>query len=224
MRTFFLFVLLNYILRNPLLALLIVGVIFYFVEARRSGRYFNPGKFLSKKSTIHELRKRTDVNPHDVDAHNDLGRLLLEEGRSDEAIAHLRTAIERMDESPETNYYLGLALLNGKDPEEGVGYVKRSIELNPRFLYGEPHVALSRHFLATECPDLAVETAKAAVDLNTSSVEGWYLLGNAYAQTGEQEDAARSYAQAQEAFTHLPKYLRLPNRKWRKLAKKASKA
>ena len=45
MRTFFLFYLFSYLLRNPLLALIIVGAIIYFSEARYSGRYFNPASY-----------------------------------------------------------------------------------------------------------------------------------------------------------------------------------
>ena len=223
MRTFFLFFLLNSLLRNPLLALLAVAAVFYFAEARYRGRYFNPGKVFSKKSTIRELERRIQVNPHDVDARNDLGRLLVDDGRAAEARKQLEAAIGRMSESPETHYYLGLSQIETGSSDKGVGNIEKALEIKPSFLYGEPHVALARHFLGTGDARRAGEQAEAAVRTNTSSVEGWFLLGQARRGLGQNDGARKAYQQAEEAFAQLPKYLRMANRSWRSQARRAAK-
>jgi len=224
LRTFFLFVLLNSLLRNPLLALIAVGAVLYFVEARYRGRYFNPGKVFYKKSTIRELQRRVQVNPHDVEARNDLGRLLVEEGRDGEAREQLEAAIRRMSESPETHYYLGVSQLRTGSAEQGVANIEKALEIKPAFLYGEPHVALARHFLDRRDYQRAAEQAEAAVKTNTSSVEGWFLLGSARQGLGRTESAREAYRNAEEAFTQLPKYLRMANRSWRSRARRAAKS
>jgi len=224
LRTFFLFYLLASLFRNPLLALLVVGAVLYFSEARYSGRYFNPARTVSKRRVIGELERRIRTNPYDADARNDLGRLLCEEGRSAEALEHLEKAIERMNESAETHYFLGRSLLETGHGEQGVSHIQEALRISPNFAYGEPWVTLARHYLKSSKPVDAVEAAKHAVRTNTSSVEGWVLLGKAHEALGQRDDAAAAYASAMEAFTDLPRYLKLSNRRWRSRARAAARA
>ncbi len=224
MRTFFLFYLLSYLLGNPLLALVVVGLIFYFGEARYRGRYFNPAKFASKRRTITELQQRLSINEHDAEAHNDVGRLLVDASRANEAMPHLERAIARMPDSAETNYYYGLCLLDAGRVEEGRKHVERCLEINPRFRYGDPHLALARSELAGGRAAQAAEKAALATRLNTSSIEGWVLLGQAKETAAETTSARAAYDSAVEAYGHLPRYLRLPNRRWLRAAKKARRS
>ena len=221
MRSFFLFYLLSSLFRSPLLALVVVGLIFYFGEARYSGRYFSPAKFVSKKRTITELEQRLVMNEHDMDAHNDIGRLLVDAGRGREALVHLERAIGRMQDSAETSYYYGLCLLETGRRQEGEAQIKRALEINPRFAYGDPHLALARSGLEAGRAHEAAEEAANATRLNTSSVEGWVLLGRARQAAGDDDGTLAAYDSALEAFSCLPRYLRLPNRRHLREAKKA---
>lgn len=221
MRTFFLFYLLSSLFHSPLLALLVVGAVIYFSEARYRGRYFNPGSFMNQRNTLRELARSLEINDHDVAAHNDLGRLLADQGKYQEAAEHMAKAIRRMDESPETNYYHGLCLLKTGHAQEGREFIRAALKINPRFLYGTPQVVLARDLLEHGDYDEAVTWAEAAVKLNTSSVEGFVVLGDARARVGDQAGAIEAYKGAIEAYRHLPHYLRLANRRWVKQAKKA---
>jgi len=224
LRTFFLFYLLSWLLRNPLLALVIVGVIFYFSEARYSGRYFNPTSFYTKRHAIGELRQTLTVNEHDAGARNDLGRLLADDAKFAEALPHMELAIKRMEESAETNYYYGLCLLNTGDADGGERFMKRSLEISPRFLYGEPQVVLARHCLGAGRDDEALAWAREAVKINTSSVEGWVLVGDAERTAGRTDEARAGYTAALEAYDHVPRYLRVAARKPRAEAKRGLKS
>ena len=222
MRTFFLFYVLSYLLRNPLLALVIVGVIFYLGEARYRGRWFDPSRLLKRRQAISSLRSTLAVNEHDVGAHSDLGRMLVQEGKLDDALPHLERAIARMEESPETNYYLGLCQLGTGSKKEGQHHIERALEINPRFLYGEPQVVLARHNLAEGRAEESCRWAREAVKLNTSSVEGWVVRGEAEQACGRAAEATAAYQSARDAYRHLPGYLKLPNRKWLAEAKRAA--
>ena len=223
MRTFFLFYLLSWLLGNPLLALILVAALFYFGEARLSGRYFNPAKFVTKRQTIADLKRRLSINDHDVASHNDLGRLLADDGRFDQALPHLHRAVSRMEESAETNYYLGLAMMETGDSQAGIEHIEKALSINPRFLYGEPYLALARHHSVQGRHREALEEAMDAVSLNTSSIEGWVLVGKANSELGEQSAAADAFAEAKKAFAHLPRYLKLPNRRWLREAKREAR-
>ncbi len=223
MRTFFLFYIINSFVRSPLLAVAIVIAIFYLGEARYTGRYFNPANFMKRRSAIGELRQAIADNDHDVASHNDLGRLLADAGKFDEAAVHMRKAITRMEESPETNFYHGLCLLRTGSPEEGRRFIQQSLTLNPRYDYGTPQIALAREAYERGDHHVALDWAQRAVKLNTSSVEGWVVAGEAQLANGNTAAASDAFARAQSAYNDLPHYLKLAAKKWLKEAKRAAK-
>ena len=196
LRTFFLFYFLTYLLRNPLLALLIAFAVVYLAEARYSGRFFNPGSFYSKRRTIHELERTLTINEHDAAARNDVGRLLVDEGRYAEARDHLARAIQRMDDSAETQYFYGIALVKTGQAQEGIEHVLRALEISPRFLYGEPQLALARCHLEDGDAAQAEKRAGEAVKINTSSVEGWVIRGRARERLGDPTGARDAWSSA----------------------------
>jgi len=219
-RTFFLFYIVNSFLRSPLLALAVVLAVVYLSEARVSGRYFNPLAFARRRSAVQELRQAIADNDYDVASHNDLGRLLADAGKFDEAAAHMAKAIERMEESPETNFYHGLCLLHTGKPAEGSAFVERCLEINPRYGYGKPQLVLGRHALENGDRKRALEWAERAVKLNTSSVEGWVLAGEARLAEGDSKAATEAFERAKTAYRDLPHYLKLSEKKWLKVAKR----
>ena len=224
MRTFFLYILFANLLQNPLLALLLVGAVLYFSEARFSGRYFNPAKIFTTKQTIAELQKEIAVNEHNVAAQNDLGRILVENGKPAEGREHLRLALARMDDTAETQFFYGMACLKTGHEEEGRKHIEQAVEIDSRFLYGRPQTELARHELENSRFQQAIDWAERAVKINTSSVEAWLLLGQARQQSGATEKARDAYERAIAAHADLPRYLKLPNRKWLKEAKRAAKS
>jgi tetratricopeptide (TPR) repeat protein len=222
-RSFFLFIVLSRVLGNPLIALVVVAAVAYAIDARWNGRWFDPRGLFRRRQAIHELRQTIERNEHDAAAHNDLGRILAQQGRYEAALPHLERAIRRMEEAPETNFYYGLCLLNTGRREEGERSIRRSLEINPRFLYGEPQTVLARTRLEHRDADGAQRWAREAVKLNTSSVEGWVLLGRAENDRGDATAARDAFAKAKDAYKHLPAYLHLPNRKWLVAAKRGER-
>ena len=214
---------LSQLLGNPLLALVVVGAIVYLADARWNGRWFVPGKFLQRRRAMNDLERTIERNEHDVGAHSDLGRILVQQGNYERALPHLERAIRRMEESPETNYYYGIALLRTGRADEGESRIRRALEINPRFLYGEPQVELARAHLERD-PQEAHRWAEQAVKLNTSSVEGWVVLAEAEGRRGDKQASHAAFEQAKSAYKQLPAYLHLPNRKWLVAAKRGARA
>jgi tetratricopeptide (TPR) repeat protein len=223
MRTFFLFYIVNFFLRNPFLAIIVVLAIVYLSEARYSGRYFNPAFFAKRRSAVQELKQAVADNDHDVASHNDLGRLLADAGGFTEAAEHMSKAIVRMEESPETNFYYGLCLLRTGNATDGRRFIEQALEINPRYSYGKPQLVLAREAFERGDNAAALDWAERAVKLNTSSVEGWVLVGEAQLATGDAQGAAQAFKRAKSAFTDLPHYLKLGEKKWLREAKRATR-
>lgn len=223
MRTFFLFFILNRLLGNPLLAIAVMLAAFWLMEAQWSGRYFNPASWFRRRSELGDLQKQVAINPHDVGAHNDIGRILVRKGKAAEGLDHLQKAIKRMDESAETHYWLGLALMETGDKTQGEAHVRQALSIDPRYAYGEPWVELARRLLADERNEEAAETARRATSINTSAVEGWVILGRAERALGNAEAASTAFAKALEAYDHLPHYLKLASRPHARAAKREAK-
>src|SRR6185503_1071624 len=155
-----------------------------------------------------DLQRTIERNEHDVGAHSDLGRILVQQGHYERALPHLERAIRRMEESPETNYYYGISLARSGRADEGERRIRRALEINARFLYGEPQVALARMHLERD-PAEAQRWAEQAVKLNTSSVEGWVVLAEAEQRRGDKRAAHAAFEQAKSAYKQLPTYLHL---------------
>jgi tetratricopeptide (TPR) repeat protein len=213
-RTFFLFYLLAFLLRSPLLALVVLLVLVYAADARWRGRWFDPARLLRRRRAIADLRRAVSINQHDAAAHNDLGRLLMQQGRFADALTHLEYAMRRMADSAETNYSYGACLLRLGRAAEGEPCIRRALEIHPRHLYGEPQTLLARHFLARSDYEQARHWAAEAVRINTSNIEGWVTLGSAERELGRRDAALKAFATARDGYHHLPRYLRLPNRRW----------
>ena len=148
MRTFFLFVLLSWVTGNPILAGAIILLILggsYLLYSRRLYRLRQGWLDLGR---IRALRAELAVNPDDAKARSDLGAILAQKGRFAEALVELEKAITRCDDLPDTNFYLGWSHLALGQLEQGRRYIVRSLELNPRFGYGEPCLRLGDFFFA----------------------------------------------------------------------------
>ncbi len=128
-----------------------------------------------------------------------------------------------MDDSAETNYFYGVALIQTGSAGEGVRHVLAALQISPRFLYGEPQLTLARHYLENDDVREAEKRAVEAVKINTSSVEGWVVLARAREKLRDEAGARQAWSSAVEAFDGLPRYLKMPARTWRNQARRALK-
>jgi len=215
---FFLFALLTWITGNPLLALLVIialalpgwwaGSRYAWRLSRRMRAWGEAGR----------LRRALAVNPHDVKARADLGVLLVRQGRFREARAELEQAMPRADDLPEAHYALGLCLLHGGEVDRGRELVERALALNPKFGYGEPYLRLGDFRAERGEWDRAAERYRQATGIHSSSVEGWFKLGQAWSQLGRPEQARAALQEAIASYRTAPWYRRAEGRPWHRRA------
>lgn len=218
MGRFFLFALLTWITGNPLLAILVLialSVPSWWAGSRWAWR-------LSRKvrawGEAGRLRRALAVNPHDAAARTELGAILVRQGRFREARAELTRAMPRVDDLPEANYSLGLCLLHDGEMEKGRELVERALALNPKFGYGEPYLRLGDFRAERGEWEQAAERYRQATAIHSSSVEGWYKLGQALDHLGKRDEARAALQEALTSYRTAPWYRRSDDRPWKRRA------
>src|SRR5574341_1709811 len=200
MGRFFLFARLTWITGNPLLALLVIialSVPGWLAGSRYAWRLHRQMRSWGEAG---RLRRELAVNPHNVKARADLGAILVRQGRFREARAELEQAMPRADDLPEANYALGLCLLHDGEVEKGRELVERALALNPKFGYGEPYLRLGDFRAARGEWDQAAERYRQATGIHSSSVEGWYKLGQSLDHLGRQDEARATLQEAVSSY------------------------
>jgi tetratricopeptide (TPR) repeat protein len=220
-RTFFLFALLAWLLDSPILAGLILLAIFGGGYLLYSRRFFRWRQGWKERGEARQLRATLAVNPEDAKAHSDLGGLLARRGRFAEALPHLEKAIARCDDVPDTNFYLGWALLKQGNLERGRGYVEAALAINPRYGYGEPHLRLGDYFFERKEYKEAIPHYEASREAHGSGLEAATKLGESYLAIGEPDNACAVLREAVTIYRTLPWFRKQEERGWARKAKAA---
>lgn len=221
MRTFFLFWLLTWLTGNPLLAGLIILLIFGGSYLLYSRRLYRLRRLWRERGLARQLQRLLAINPENAKAHSDLGGLLARRGRFADALPHLEKAIGRSDDIPDTNFFLGWTCLELGDVDRGRRYIQRSLDLNPRFGYGEPHLRLGDYFLRREDYKEAIPQYEASREVHSSGLEGVYKLAECHLAIGEREKALTILREGLEAYRALPWYRKQEERGWARKARSA---
>ncbi|MDF2939031.1 MAG: hypothetical protein K0Q90_4404, partial [Paenibacillaceae bacterium] len=131
---------------------------------------------------------------------------------------YLEQVLPVMDDSAEVLVELGWSKLKLGQLPEGEELVLQGLERNPRVRYGEPYLWLSEAFLERE-PDKALSYLQELRQLNSSSAEAFYRMGELYKSMGRKEEAKDAYGEALRVYRSLPKYKRKSERKWALLSR-----
>ncbi len=215
MRNLFLFGVLTWMTGNPVLALVIVAVIWAASYGYLTARLFRIPRAIDRWLTIRQVRRAVAMNPHDANAQADLGRLLVEAGDHSRALPHLEAAHARAPEVAETAYYLGVARLRLGDETRGRPLIEEALGRDPRLGYGEPHLRLGDYYLQHGQPGEALMHLQRFTEVRASSVEGQYKLARACQATGDIARARAALDEAARAYSGAPGFKRREERPWR---------
>lgn len=214
MRNLFLFFFITLLTGSPLIALLVILALYLAFDYQFVGISRHLFRRFRLGAEIRSLARELVINPHDAAARSDLGRLLVKARRYTEAVPHLEKAMERLADSEETTCDLGLAHLWTGKPEDGERLIRSALERNPKFRYGEPYLRWGEYLLHAGKVKEAAEVLEKFRTIHSSSVEGLYLLGEAYRRDGRREKAVEVYRTALQIFRQSPGYRRRAERLW----------
>lgn len=137
----------------------------------------------------------------------------MERKRYGEAANLLEQVLQRVGDSDDVKAELGICLLNLGRNKEAEAILNELLERNPKVKYGEPLLVMASTLAKTE-PERAIRYLKQFQDVQTSSCQAYYRLGNIHAQMGNKQETIAAYREAIDIYRGLPKYKRKSERRW----------
>lgn len=199
---------------SPLLAILVILGIYLAFDYQFTGFLRRGVQIFRLESEISGLKKVVALNPHNAAALSDLGRLLVMRGKEHQALPYLERAYERLSDTEETTYYLGLAFLAAGRESEGEALILKALEKNPKFRYGEPALRLAEYYGRKGRTEEAQTFFDRFFSIHSSSPEGYYKFGQFQLQVGNRAGAAESFRKAIEIFKLSPSFKKRQDRLW----------
>ncbi|AXF19218.1 glycosyltransferase [Burkholderia pyrrocinia] len=142
------------------------------------------------------LMERSLAARPDASYFNNLGNMLRECGRLDDAIAHYRRAVAMRPDYPEAHNNLGNALRDARDPAEAMASCSRAIELRPG--YAEAYNNLGNVLQDLGELDAAAASYSKAIAFHPAYAEANSNLGNVLRAQEKHADAIAHYRRALE--------------------------
>lgn len=144
--------------------------------------------------TLYRQILKTD--PDNADALHWLGVIVMQQGRSGEAVDLIGRATRLRTGHPGAHFNLGLALQAQGEFDAAVSSFRRVLALNPD--YAEAHGSLGNVLVAQGQRESAVESYCAALSIRPDVAETHSNLGNVLSDLGRHEEAVASYRNALE--------------------------
>ena len=138
-------------------------------------------------AAMDEFRRATELSSGYAAGWSGLGRALGKLGRTDEAIANTRKAL---DIAPEASMWtrLGILLMQSGDHAGAADSFRRALELRPRNPYARYNLALS--LFAQNDYEGTIRELSAMDVAGEEFVPGWYFLAESEARLGRSTDAS----------------------------------
>jgi predicted Zn-dependent protease len=214
MSTWLLWSLLSLVTGNPLLAGLVVLVLWVLGDQATFRLLPDFGRWFARQGEASRLRRALEANPHDRRARLALAGLLLEAGRPRDAVPLLRANLEAGDRDVFTLAALGTALAQAGVHEEAERLLAEARALEPGFRMGELDLVLGRLRLALGDAAGAREPLTRLLLARPGTVEGRWLLARALERLGDAAGAARVREEGWREYVQQPRFRRRADRPW----------
>lgn len=201
------------LLGNPIIAIIVLLAILYLIDRRFIGLFPSITKPFSRLKKVSKLRNHIALSPNDISSKHDLARLLMERKKYKEALTLLESIERQSEESAEYWDDRGTATIRlGRIPE-GEAFILRALSINPRVKYGQPYLVLADAFKHSD-HNKAMSYVQQFQQIQNSSSEGYYLLGQMYKTLGREEEAKAAFQESISNYRSLPKYRKRQERRW----------
>jgi len=210
---FILFSFLWWITGSPFLSILLLLLLFYFLDRRYVGLFPSLTKPIHLARRTAKLKQELQLNPHHTGNKQELARIYIDKKQYQNALPYTEEVYKKIGDSPEALYEWGLCLLNTGSIEKGEQLILQALSSDPMLKYGEPYLELGEVFSRLDSQK-GLHYLEKIPAIHSSSVETYYRLGHLYLQLGRSADAKAAFKEAIVIYSSLPKYLRRKQRRW----------
>ncbi len=208
MSSWMLWVVLSWILGNPLLALVVVVAVWWLGDRATFRVLPDPLRAFGRRRRMASLRATLAANPHDRRARLELANLLLDARRPRRAAEVLAPNVEAGDDDVYTSFAMGAALARSGERDRAERFLAAARAREPSFRAGEIDLELGRSRALAGDPAGAIEPLRRLVAERPGTVEGRYWLARALAAGGDAAGAARARDEAWREYAALPRFRR----------------
>ena len=194
--------------------LLIFALLFLRSEAATLGGAFR------QRQNFRRLLENATLNPHDSDAHVQLGLLYKQRRQTDKAVGHFERAIAIDSQEIDANYELGKIARENGDLPKALEHFSIVAEQNDKYAQSEIWREIGATYLAAGANTEAREFLEKFVERRPFDPEGLYYLGNTLKNLNLNDQAREMFQRCVEAVQTSPDYRRGQQRKWARLAQK----
>jgi tetratricopeptide (TPR) repeat protein len=131
--------------------------------------------------------------PDYIDAYVNLGMVLRQQGRFEDAKRIFDAALQQDPKSPEATFGQGALFEAMGDTGRAMSDYQKAIDLKPD--YAAPYTALSNLYIARGELDKAIDLYREAIRMNPLDADAHYNLGYAYYSRGDAQHAIECFAQ-----------------------------
>jgi TolB-like protein len=132
-------------------------------------------------------------------AHLVSSKMALHRRRYEDSVAHAQHALAYEANDPDANLNMAWVLMTTGKPEEGLGYVNKTIQLDPRNMAEPLSAAGMAYFIMGDLQKAATMTER-AINHNPTIVGRYEELSAIYALLGRNQDAQAAYDKSLKAW------------------------
>jgi Tfp pilus assembly protein PilF len=176
-------------------------------------------KYWRDSVTLFEHTLRVTENNSVI--HNNLGAVLIEQGRFVEAIPHFTKALQIRPEDVKAHINLAVSLANLGDLQRAVDHYTKALELDPH--HAGAHNNLGNALLLQGRVDEAEAEFSRALEINGDYAEAHNNLGVVLARQGRFTEAIEHFRQALRVNPHYPQARRNLDRTLQQIKKTTTK-
>jgi len=127
-------------------------------------------------------------------AENNLGELLAQQGRSNEAAAHFSSALDMNPRFAHARHNMGMMLVQRGKLDEAIDEFSKAVEIDPRLV--DAYNKLGAALASKGRLDEAATNFSKALEIDPAYASAHANLGSIYEQQGKTDDAIESFANA----------------------------